>query len=441
MDYAGLHYSINMSIEKSLIEFFKHIDYNQQKRDFIFNRILAFPDMEFVNVKIKEYLEKYENINSKILLSKIEFKQKNFELSYELLSEYYPDEEYYIKFVEDLIKIKEYEFAQKVINDIFKLNFSKESLEKSIFQLAQIFEKIITDNTQGELLIDNITNNQLLNSPFIKINEEKNSLLYKAISIYDSLSINTNKIKPLFHLAEIKYKILADFDGSKELYEKIITYNNHDYYTPAIERIIDIMISEGNLDAALRFLYKIKNVKNEELNNLLTFKEIQILYYKNELDKLKNQMKLMINKTPQDHIYYNDLLSIKHDVLLFADDINFKNYSLAMLKIFQNKRTEAINILESILEIDNEEISNKIKFDCSYLYFLQGNFSKSLEIANNITSNSSFSEHSMLLKAEIYDYKIKNKSIAADLYMEFLNNFPLSIYYESIRIRLRELAG
>ena len=123
------------------------------------------------------------------------------------------------------------------------------------------------------------------------------------------------------------------------------------------------MISEGNLDAALSFLYKIKNVKNEELNNLLTFKEIQILYYKNELDKLKDQMKLMINKTSQDHIYYNDLLSIKHDVLLFADDINFKNYSLAMLKIFQNKRTEAINILESILEIDNEEISNKIKFD------------------------------------------------------------------------------
>ena len=35
----GLHYSINMSIEKSLDEFFKHIDYNQQKRDFIFNRI------------------------------------------------------------------------------------------------------------------------------------------------------------------------------------------------------------------------------------------------------------------------------------------------------------------------------------------------------------------------------------------------------------------
>ena len=112
-----------------------------------------------------------------------------------------------------------------------------------------------------------------------------------------------------------------------------------------------------------------------------------------------------------------------------------------MFKVFQNKRTEAINILESILEIDNEEISNKIKFECSYLYFLQGDFNKSLEIANSITLDSSFNEDSMLLKAEIYDYKIKNKSMAANLYLEFLNNFPLSIHYESIRLRLRELAG
>ena len=58
-----------------------------------------------------------------------------------------------------------------------------------------------------------------------------------------------------------------------------------------------------------------------------------------------------------------------------------------------------------------------------------------------ITVDSSFNEDSMLLKAEIYDYKIKNKSMAANLYLEFLNNFPLSIHYESIRLRLRELAG
>jgi len=143
-----------------------------------------------------------------------------------------------------------------------------------------------------------------------------------------------------------------------------------------------------------------------------------------------NYTNLMIKKTSPDYIYYNDLLSIKHDILLFENDTNF-----------QNKRTEAINILESILEIDNKEISNKIKFECSYLYFLQGNFNKSLDIANSITNDSSFNESSILLRAEIYDYKIKNKSMAANLYLDFLDDFPLSIHYESVRLRLRELAG
>ena len=437
----GLHYSINLSIEKSLDEFFKHMQYNPNKRDFIFNRILAFPNMNFIDVKIKEYLSQSEHINSKILLSKIEFKNKNFEKAYELLSNFNEGEQSYIKFVDDLIKIKQYEFAQKVINDIFTMNFSEDSLEKSIFQLAQIFENKIINDLDENLLINDITQNQLLNSPFVKINNDKNSLLFKAISIYDSLSINTNKVKPLFHLAEIKYKILADFDGSKKLYEKILSYKNHDYYIPSIERKVDIMISEGNLDGALDFIIELEKIENKDLNTLIGFKKIQILYYKYEIEKLKAQINYIIKKAPQNFIYYNDILSIKHDILLFSEDTNFQNYSLAMLKVFQNKRTEAINILESLLEIDNEQISNKIKFECAYLYFLQDEFVKSIEIINNISNNSSFFEQGALLKAEIYDYKINNKSIAADLYMDFLNKFPLSIYYESIRIRLRELAG
>ena len=61
-------------------------------------------------------------------------------------------------------------------------------------------------------------------------------------------------MKPLFHLAEIKYKILADFDGSKKLYEKITTFKNHDYYIPATERLIDIMISKISVVGSFLYL-------------------------------------------------------------------------------------------------------------------------------------------------------------------------------------------
>ena len=91
--------------------------------------------------------------------------------------------------------------------DIFELNFSKQTMEQAIFLLAQIFEKILLNENNNLVLINDIKQNEILNSPFKKINDEKNMLLTKAITIYDSLSISTKQIKPLFHLAEINYKI------------------------------------------------------------------------------------------------------------------------------------------------------------------------------------------------------------------------------------------
>ena len=47
--------------------------------------------------------------------------------------------------------------------------------------------------------------------------------------------------------------------------------------------------------------------------------------------------------------FYNDLLKINSNILLFYNmDYELNKYSQAMLKLFQNKRTEAIDILSSI---------------------------------------------------------------------------------------------
>jgi tetratricopeptide (TPR) repeat protein len=127
--------------------------------------------------------------------------------------------------------------------------------------------------------------------------------------------------------------------------------------------------------------------------------------------------------------------------MLFSDDSNFKKYSLAMHKIYQNKRPEAISILETMINIDNELIADKIRFDCAYLYFSQGDNDRAIELIKAINDNSPFKEQAILFEAEIFDYILKNKSKAAELYLLFLDDFKLSIYYESVRFRLRELAG
>ena len=437
----GMHYSITMEIEKSLEQFFLYLNNNPKQKDFVFNRVLALPDIDFVVEKIKTYLIENDNQNAKLLLSKIEFKQKNYIIAYDLISEY-KEEEYYIKFVEDLIRVEEFELAEKVIQDIFNNNFSAQNLEKTIFLLAQLFEDMLISQDNQLYLVNNIKNNDLLDSPFKKIDENKSILLDKAINIYDSLRINTKQIKPLYHLAEINYKILGDLDGANKLYNQILTKGYNQYYLLSIEKNIDIMISKGELEKALEYINNQINANTkDEIKNILKIKETQILFYLHDIDKLNEKITEILKVIDKNNPYYNDILKIKYDVLLLSDNIHFKKYTTAMHKVFQNKRIEAINILNTIYNSDDNLINNKIKLDCAYLNFEQGNFIKSIEILELIDLDYPYNEEATIFKAEIYDYVLNNKSKAAEIYLSFLDNYQTSIYYESVRFRLRQLAG
>ena len=438
----GMHYSMVMEVEKSLDEFFLYILKNPKQKDFIFNRILAMPDLDFIIEKTRNYLIKKNDMNSILLLSKIEFKQKKYIESYNLISTFKDQENYFIRFVEDLIKIKKFDLAQKVIKDILDANFSTKNLEKTILLLAQLFEEMLVNEGDKLFLINDIANNELLKSPFKKIDDNKSILLNKAINIYDSLSINTKQIKPLYHLAEINYKILNDLDNASILYNKIISSKNKQYYKLAIERVIDIMISKGELEKSKLFIEnQLKTNKDSDIKYLLQIKELQILFYLNNIENLNNKIASIIKNNDKTHTYYNDILKIKYDIMLFDNNTNLIKYTNAMHKIFQNKRIEAINILESIINNEDELINNKMKIDCAHLYFEQGNTNRAIELIQSIDSLSPFKEIAIIFEAEIYDYVLKDKSRAAELYLLLLDDFKMSIYYESIRFRLRELAS
>ena len=62
------------------------------------------------------------------------------------------------------------------------------------------------------------------------------------------------------------------------------------------------------------------------------------------------------------------------------------------------------------------------------------------EISKIDSSNSNYNEHVLLLKGEISDYGLNDISTAVDIYLTFLDLFPNSIFYDLIRLRLRELA-
>ena len=440
----GMHYAMEIEIEKSINEFLLHLDHNKSswKYNIVRNKILSFPDINNINKKIESILINHKSDNAKLILADVAFKNKNFVLSYELLKKYSNNENKLLDFIDSLIKNKEYELAQNIINDIINSDYSSDIIQGSIIKLAEIYEILLKKQEFNLPISSNIYKNQILDSPFIKINNQNSLLLENAISIYDSLMTNNKNLKSIYNLAQIKYKILGDLDSSYKLFNNVISNSKitDELHSKAIIEMINIMISKGELLKAKDVLKKSRE-KIEPIN-LFLIKEIQILFYLNEWEELNDKIDFFLKSDYQNIVYYNDVLKLKSYLAIFeSDKEQLNNYTKAQMKKFQNKRYDAIRLINQLSESNNLNIASNMKYEHAHLLVKQNNFQGALDVLDTISSDNYNIETSILFKAEIYDFILNDTSNAVDLYLFLLENFPDNIYYDSIRLRLREITS
>ena len=440
----GMHYAMEIEVEKSINEFLLHLDHNKSswKYNIVRNKILSFPDINNINKKIESILINHKSDNAKLILADVAFKNKNFVLSYELLKKHSNDENKLLEFIDSLIKNKEYELAQNIINDIINSDYNSKIVQGSIIKLAEIYEILLKKQEFNLPISSSIYKNQILDSPFIKINNKNSLLLESAITIYDSLMTNNKNLKSIYNLAQIKYKILGDLDSSYKLFNNVISNSKitDELHSKAIIEMINIMISKGELLKAKAFLKKSR--EKIELIDLFLIKEIQILFYLNEWEELNDKIDFFLKSDYQNIVYYNDVLKLKSYLAIFeSDKEQLNNYTKAQMKKFQNKRYDAIRLINQLSESNNLNIASNMKYEHAHLLVKQNNFQGALDVLDTISSDNYNIEISILFKAEIYDFILNDTSNAVDLYLFLLENFPDNIYYDSIRLRLREITS
>ena len=232
---------------------FIYLDNNSKNINIVSSRVMSLADNEYnINI-IRESLNKNNLSSSKIILSQLEYKLKNFALSYEILDKYSNNESLKIKFIEDLLEIEQ----SKLAEDKLTKNYNDIPISKTI------------------------NFNKITNSPFITINEEMSDLLGNSIDIYDSLSMNIGDYQSTFNLAEIKYKIQGDLDGAYSLYNQI--YKNEktfNYRIKSLEKMIDIYHSKGDIDGAFKKIENLSNLNNKKIKMLLEIKKFKIYFIK-----------------------------------------------------------------------------------------------------------------------------------------------------------------
>ena len=168
----------------------------------------------------------------------------------------------------------------------------------------------------------------------------------------------------------------------------------------------------------------------------------QILFYQSKFDETDSRLREIVETLPMDDEAVNDILDVMAILIGFRhNQEEFSAFAQAQLNIQQNKRTEAMEKLVSLFNTNEIYIADMCRYQHAWLTFLQGETDSTKNQLSEIINATIFRELAHIFQAEILDFIDKDISGAIDSYLEFLELYPQSIYYDDVRLRLRELAS
>jgi outer membrane protein assembly factor BamD (BamD/ComL family) len=120
--------------------------------------------------------------------------------------------------------------------------------------------------------------------------------------------------------------------------------------------------------------------------------------------------------------------------------------------LYQNKYDEAMKKIESLkqgISSDGTTFSNQTMLDDVYwleanLRMKRGEFEQAILLLGKILEeyqDDVLADDAYFLQAEIYERQLNNKEKAKELYREFLNKYPGSVFAAEARKRFRTLRG
>jgi tetratricopeptide (TPR) repeat protein len=195
-------------------------------------------------------------------------------------------------------------------------------------------------------------------------------------------------------------------------------------------------------------------------------KNAKLSYYKGDFRLAQEHLDILKQATTRE--ISNDALDlsmrIKENIAFDSVGEALKQYASIELLLYQNKNEEALKAIESlkegrvqlsprngsaekndsVLNISNQTILDDVYWLEANLRMQQGEFDKSIGLLEKIVQDYGediLADDAYFLRGEIYERQLQQKDKAMEIYREFLNKFPGSVYAAEARKRYRSLRG
>ena len=437
----GSYLGMRMAYEYSVREYLLFLEFHPRQIQTISDRIMVFPNDPKINAAIKAVLRESPFKSAQFILADLQFKLKEFDLAFETLIANDANHAMLLDFGKDLSQVKEYIRANRVFTYIINSSKNEQILTKTVFEIAKVFESKLVLSVSELPLSGFYPKNPFFSSPYIPVKDESGYLLQQAMEIYDSLRVTKKNAQAAYRLAEVQFRVLGDLDGAMYLYQEALIHgNSKSLRIDAGLGMVNIHIAKGDLESAEKkcadLIQKAPDVLEYQI------KSVQILFYQGDFDQTDAKLHEIVDQLPMDNYSVNDILDVMAVLIGFRhNQEEFVDFAKVQLNIQQNKRTEALEKLETLFDTNEIYIADMCRYQYAWLTFLQGDAELTKLQLSKIENETIFKELAHIFQAEILDFIDKDISNAIDSYLDFLELYPQSIYYDDVRLRLRELAS
>lgn len=245
-----------------------------------------------------------------------------------------------------------------------------------------------------------------------------------------------------FHLQKVEEAI--------ELLKEVVNYPNLHRFARAQTKIDlgDYYLMKGDIwDASLLYSQVDKDLEDAPLGEQARYKNARLSYYNGDFEWSQAQLDILKGSTSE--LISNDAIELS---VFIMEHLNLDTtarpmqlFARADLLSYQNRRTEAFEVMDSILlQFDGHGLADDIFFAKAKAFREKQDYQQAIPLLERIIEEHKegiLVDNALFTLAEMYERRLNQPDKAMDLYQQILFEHSGSTFSVEARKRFRRLRG
>lgn len=268
---------------------------------------------------------------------------------------------------------------------------------------------------------------------------------------------NANALEAARNEAQLFATYLDEKDSAIQILNALVSNPRSSIYLKSKSKLDlgDIYLAKGEpWESSLLYSQVEKTQKESVIGYEAKLRNAKLNYYRGDFTLAQEHLDILKQATTRE--IANDAMDlsmlIKENIAFDSVAKGLREYAATELLLYQNKISDALKKLDEIekgVDAEGNSFSNQAILDDAFwleanIRMKRGEFQASIDLLQKILQqypDDVLADEAFFLEGEIYERHLKNKEKAMEIYREFLNKYPGSIYAAEARKRFRQLRG